>query len=395
MAFNTDSLKHALKQSLDPVLKQITDIEGNLLILVHGAVLGVTNSKETVYLNSSGSTTAGKGGQPVESSTRLAFFSCTKAVTTTALLILVTQGKISLDAPITDYCPDFAKIKVVVDGKTTEPKTPVTLKHLLTHTSGFTYEGLPKFAARHKSPPKDSQAASLEDSFLSLNPGEEFNYGLGVDWAGFILEQLTGMSLGEYFQKYIFDPLDIHNTSFYRDDSDPTVLEMVERQKDSTLKPQWLEPFKGYREMGGHGLYGPVDDYLKFMRLWLNKGRAPNGDQLFDPKLYEMAKTNQLPPGIELQFENCLTDLNNEFSVAPYGEIDKWGLGFALTGAQAPSGKPKGTLHWCGVSNVYFWIDIENGIACMAGTQMFPGSDASSAHLNDIEAAIYKTLNAK
>lgn len=392
--FSSASLKAQLKQSLDEALVNATDIKNNLSTLAHGAVLGVTNSKDTVYLNASGQTEM-ENPKPLRSDAKIAWFSCTKAVTTTALLILVTQKKITLDDPITKFYPEFDSIKVMENDEPRAPKKPVTLRQLLTHTAGFTYQCiLSMLGSVAEEPGQDPNQQALEDCFLSFEPGTKFAYGLGIDWAGFILEHISGMTLGEFIKKYIFDPLDIKDTAFSRAKDEENLLVILSRAEDGGFKrSRFLRNYKMPRDMGGQGLYGTVSDFLKFIRLWLNEGRAPNGQQLFAHELFEEAIKNQLPDGVELQFEEALLpELSRPIPNAPFGIVDSWGLGFARTEGKSPTGRPVGTLYWCGMANLYFWIDLKNKFGGLYATQILPMLDDSAQHFMTIEKRIYDVL---
>ena len=188
------------------------------------ALAGVANADGTLYMGAAGLRSL-DDSQAMTTDTIFAIASMTKAITTVATLQLVEQGQIDLDTPITAYLPDLEHLKVLDgfddDGKPmlSSPKTSPTTRQLLTHTSGYVYEiwnanGLQSVASEQI----DSLFAEGGNGMmapLAFSPGERWEYGIGIDWAGVIVETLSGKSLDVYFQEHIFAPLGMQD-SFYK-----------------------------------------------------------------------------------------------------------------------------------------------------------------------------------
>lgn len=403
MAFSTTSAQASLKAKLDPILSASTDLENNLETLAPGVIFGVTNKDETVYLNHSGVKKVGSDSK-VNNDTLFSLYSTTKAVAATAVLILVDRGIISLDEPVVNYYPNFSKIRVLKDGVMQEPKNAVTMRHLLTHTSGFGYTIFsPEYMADSASGKHnifaDPLKGLLEDSYLLFEPGTQFSYGASIDWAGVILQHLTGKTLGQFIQEEIFDHLDIKTLTFDPVPSENVLVHHL-RSDDGQLIPS---PFQFYDfsckkvdlHMGGQGLFGSVDDYLKFIRLWLNKGKAPNGTQIISTKMWETAIANNLPDGVEITDRPSQNkNLCEDFSATPFGgdKPETWGLSFCRTAQKTATGRPANTLWWSGVGNLYYWIDLENGVGGYYASQLFPCGDPSASNNRKLEKAVYDAL---
>jgi len=188
-----------------------------------GVVAIVVNREETLWEGAAGERAAGSG-TPMTTDTVGAIFSMTKAVTGAAAMQLVEQGKLELDAPAGEVCPWLHEVEVLdgFDDSGTPilrpPKSPVTLRHLLTHTSGFTYELWNANEARWKEKTGALSLFTLENKALqtplAFDPGTQWEYGTGIDWVGKMIEAVSGMTLGEYFAQHITGPLGMADTAF-------------------------------------------------------------------------------------------------------------------------------------------------------------------------------------
>ncbi|HEY2016581.1 MAG TPA: serine hydrolase domain-containing protein, partial [Bryobacteraceae bacterium] len=239
-------------------------------------------------------------GTPVKADSIFAIASMTKAVTTVAAMQLVEQGKVKLDEPVSKYLPQLEKLDVAegfdAKGKAIlrPAKTPVTLKHLLTHTSGFCYdnwdEKMFKFTSQSPAPPPDIVGP------LMFEPGERWQYGTGVDWAGRLVEKISGMSLEEYFQARILGPLEMRDTSFILPPSKfDRMAGRWHRENGSDLKPNpRTQPPVPKTFNGGGGLYSTAPDYVRFMQMILRNGRGVNNAAILEPKSVAGMEINQI-----------------------------------------------------------------------------------------------------
>ncbi len=389
----------AIAAAADAVVQSATSSEHR----VPGLVAGLTNRDETIYLGASGVRDFGTGA-PMTTDTVMAIFSTTKAITGTAALQLVEQGRLDLDAPAKEYAPTIGEIQVLDgfdDGGSPvlrAPKSDITTRQLLLHTAGFGYEFFNEQYHRlftdHGQP---SVVAATHQSLMSpllFDPGTQWEYGSNMDWAGQVIEGITGKSLGEVMQEHIFRPLGMLDTAFVLNDSKRERLATVhQRGPDESLTPTAFLLPEPEVHMGGHGLYSTVPDYLKFIRMWLNRGASDSGEQVLQPDTVEFAARNQLGDLKLKMLPGVMPSRSNAAEFFP-GQSKSWALSFMVNDEPAPTGRPAGSLAWAGLANLYYWIDLKNGIGGFWGTQIFPFVDALSVGgYLDFETAIYRAMN--
>lgn len=333
-----------------------------------------------------------------------AVFSMTKAVTGAAAMQLVEQGRIDLDAPAGDVCPFLGEVEVLdgfdPDGRpvTRAPTAPVTLRNLLAHTSGFVYDiwntdmvrwheaiGRPTFRSREK--------ASLCTP-LAFDPGTRWEYGIGIDWAGQMVEAVTGRTLGQYFSDDLTGPLGMHDTAFAHT---PSMLERAAavhaRLPDGSFEPIELPvPADPEFEMGGAGLHSTMGDYGRFIRMLLRDGEL-DGTRVLEPATVEQMSTNQIGDIRVGTLTTAMPELSHDAELFP-GQPKSWGLTFQINETPCEStGRPAGTLMWAGLANSYYWIDRHNGIGGAYLTQVLPFGDPAALDLfYDFERTVYSSL---
>jgi len=330
-----------------------------------GATAIVVNRDGVVWEGAAGERIAGSG-VAMTTDTVGAIFSMTKAITGAAAMQLVEQGKLDLDAPAGNVCPWLNEAQVL-DGfddagkpKMRAPKSPITLRQLLTHTSGFTYEIWNANEADWKEFTGAPSLFTLENRALqaplAFDPGTQWEYGIGIDWAGKMIEVASGMSLGEYFATKLTGPLGMKDTAFAHS---PSMLERAAgvhaRMPDGSLAPIELPPPENPEfEMGGGGLHGTMSDYGRFIRMILNDGEL-DGTRILKAETVQMMSQNQIG---SLRVKELTT-------VAP-------------------------TLMWAGLANSFYWIDRQNGVGGAYLSQILPFGDEKSLSLFlDIERATY------
>ncbi len=377
-------MKQQLQQILDPILDQVVKSSHP----VAGVVAGVTNKDETLYLNHAGERDISTHIAMTDDSV-FAIFSTTKAITTTVALQQYEKGLLDLDAPAKEYIPEIGQLQVLhgfdPQGKPIlqAPKIDVTTRMLLLHTAGMGYDFFnpeyQKLTSEHGYPSViTSSKASLKTPLL-FEPGTQWEYGSNIDWAGLVTEKVGGKRLGQLMQEQIFNPLEMNDTAFTLTSS---MLErrasMHHRQADGSLiaDPDFILPQEPEVHMGGHGLYSTVCDYLKFIRLWLNRGEV-NGHRLLQESTLELALNNGLADIAMKNLPGSIPTLSNDVNIYPEAEKG-WTLGFMVNEQVTDSGRPAGTIGWCGLANLYYWIDIKNNIGGYWATQTLPFVDPTA-----------------
>ncbi|SFL44966.1 serine hydrolase domain-containing protein [Geodermatophilus ruber] len=370
---------------------------------VAGVVAMVTDREGTVYEGAAGTRRLG-GDDAMTPDSVFALFSTTKAVTATAALQLVEEGRLDLDAPARTYVPELGELKVLdgfdADGspRLRDPRRELTTRHLLTHTGGFGYdffnEHYNRLATEHGQPSVITATRACLQTPLLFDPGERWEYGSNIDWAGQVVEGITGERLGDVFAARIFEPLGISDTTFVLDDRLRTRLAtMHARGADGSLTPMDDFELTSTPEvhMGGHGLYGTVGDYMRFIRMWLNDGRGEGGVVL-QPETVAMAVRNHLGDLKVTMLPGVIPSLSNDAEFFP-GVSKSWSLPFMVNDEQAPTGRPAGALGWAGLANLFYWIDRANGYGGFWATQVLPFGDATSfGGYLEFETALYASL---
>lgn len=387
----------AMKNALDAVLKRAADAGD-----VPGVVAMVTNREGTLYEGAFGKR-AVNDAAPMTLDSVVLIASMTKAITSTAAMQLVEQGKLDLDSPASKWLPDLGKAQVLEgfdaagQPKMRAPKQAITLKHLLTHTAGFSYEFLSdevaKFQAATGTPGFASSAYASLCTPLLFDPGERWSYGVNIDWVGLLVEKASGKKLGAYLAEHVMAPLGMTDTAFImRPDMRARRASIHTRGADGSLTPIDLEiPQQPEVEMGGHALYGTAGDYAKFMRMILNRGQAANG-RVLKAETVDMMSTNQIG---DLNVESLKTTnrfFSNDMDLPP-DNPHKWGLAFMINTKELPTGRKPGSLMWAGLCNSYYWIDPVSGIAGVYLTQILPFADVKSFPLFlEFEYTTYQSL---
>ena len=391
-----------LKSTADAVLNGVVTSNPR----VPGVVAMATDRRGTTYEGAAGKRVLGQDAD-MTTDTVFAIFSCTKAITGTAILALVEDGKLDLDAPAKTYAPEIGKAQVMdgidADGKPKlrAPKRDVTTRMLMLHTAGFGYEFFnEKLRDSAKVTGQQSVITSSKAALgapLLFDPGEQWEYGINMDWCGQVVEGITGKRLGEFMQERIFTPLGMSTTSFTITPAmRPKLARIHQRDADGSLTP--LNDFELPQEpevhMGGHGLYSTVGDYCRFIRMWLNDGAGDNG-RVLKAETVRMAERNALGDKKVKMLPGAIPSLSNDAEFFP-GLSKSWALSFMVNDEPAPTGRPAGALGWAGLPNLFFWIDRQNGLGGFWATQIFPFADPTSftGYMN-FETAVYQSAVAK
>ncbi len=388
-----------LARSADAVLEAA--VQGNPG--VPGVSALATDRNGNIYEGAAGVRMLGDN-TPMTTDTICAIFSTTKAVAGTAALQLVEDGSLDLDAPAKQYAPAIGELQVL-DGfdddgqpRLRAPKRDITTRMLLLHTAGFGYdffnENYNRLATEHGQPSVITASKAALTTPLLHDPGDAWEYGSNIDWAGQVVEGITGKRLGEVLAERVLGPLGMDDTAFsMTPDMRSRLACMHQRGEDGVLTP--LAGFELPQEpevhMGGHGLYSTALDYAKFLRMWLNDGDSPGG-RVLKAETVAMAAENHLGDLKIKALPGVLPNLSNPAEFFP-GMPKSWALTFMINDEDAPTGRPAGSLAWAGLANLYYWIDRRNGVAGFWATQILPFVDPPSVGgYLDFETAVYQSM---
>lgn len=327
--------------------------------------------------------------------------SMTKAVTATAAMQMVEQGKLALDQPAGEIVSELARPQVLEGfGPNGEPvlrpaRGTITLRKLLTHTSGFVYDTWNQNMNRYTEvtglPAARTGKLAALNAPLAFDPGERWEYGIGIDWAGRMVEKVSGENLEAYTRAHIFDPLRMPDTSYLPKPGWVERLAGVHgRETDGSLQPVESPLPAAPPEFfpGGGGLYSTVGDYLRFLRMLMNGGSL-DGARVLKPETVALMARNSMGELNVLPLRSFSPRLSNEAEFFP-GMVKKWGLSFLINTRDSPAGRSAGSLAWAGLYNTYFWLDPTKKIAGVLMTQILPFADPKVLGLLDrFEAAIY------
>lgn len=335
---------------------------------------------------------------PLKSDDIFRIASQTKAIASAAVMTLFEEGKFLLDDPVSKYIPEFAHPVVIDrynDSDTTWTSVPasreITIRHLLTHTSGIEYAGIGSpmmraiYAKAGIPPGFGTDKAAIGEKMKILgrlpllhNPGDRYTYGLNVDVLGYLVEVWSGMSFDEYLHKRIFEPLDMKDSYFYLPESKSDRLvkvgtydrtgKLINASGDFINYPL----IKGTYYSGGAGLSSTISDYAKFLQMMLNGG-VYGGNRILSRRTVELMTSNQI------------------------GDIDrglnKFGLGFEITSeaGQAVLGITKGSFSWGGYFGTIYWADPQERIVALLFLQQSPLRHGEIQ--NKFKAMVYQALN--
>ncbi len=326
--------------------------------------------------------------------------SMTKAVVSAAAMQMFEQGKVGLDQNLGEILPELAKAQVLEGwGDRGEPKLrparkPITLRYLLTHTAGFSYEMWNADIGRYQEHAGLPGIISCQNKALETplvaEPGTRWEYGINIDFAGKLVEKLSGQKLDAYLQDHMFGPLGMTETGFtIRPDQRPRLARMHARMPDGSLSPIDFElPQEPEFHMGGGGLYSTGHDYLAFCRMILCKGSLA-GRQVLKPETVAIMGQNHIGDLVVTKLISVAAQATNDAEFFP-GMVKKWGFGFMISTEAVPHRRAANSLCWAGLGNTYFWIDPASRICGVILTQILPFADEKVLALYDaFESAVY------
>ena len=339
-------------------------------------------------------------GLPMTADTVVWIASMTKAITGACAMQLVEQGRLSLDADITATLPELAKVQVLEgfgpDGapRLRAPKRAITLRHLLTHTSGHAYDMWNADIARYMAITGIPGVASCRNAALLLpivaDPGDKWEYGIALDWAGKAVEAVSGQTLARYMQSHIFDPLGMADTGFRIGAAQRQRLARIHARTPAGLVSTDTElPQDPEFHMGGGGLYSTVGDYLKFTQMILHGGTF-NGAQLLRSETVAAMSRNAMGALVCNPMKSAIPPATNDVD---FLAGMKWGLSFLINPEPLPTGRSANSLAWAGLANTYFWIDPERQITGVYAAQLLPFFDPKAVQAFEaFETAVYAAI---
>jgi methyl acetate hydrolase len=362
-----------------------------------GVVALVVDRNGVLYEGAAGKLDVGRNlPMPVDAIFNIA--SMTKPVTSVAIMMLLEEGKLRLDDPVSKYLTGFDNLQVITkfneqDGtyETRLAKRAMTVRHLLAHTSGIGYAFCNPIVARLQ---RGNQKSEWEIPLLS-DPGEKWNYSASTRVLGLIVEKITGTPLETWYQARIFKPLGMVDTSWaVAADKQSRVASIhsratgtLQEQPRATVPSTPTPPFRG-----DGGLYSTVRDYGLFMRMLLNGGELGGTKILTESSVKTMGQ-NQIG-SIFVEEQPAADPLRTK--PFPLGAShDKFGLGFQVASKDDRYAKYRspGSLSWAGIFNTEFWIDQERHVAGVQMMQVLPFYDDGAIRtLRDFEALVYQNL---
>ena len=384
----------AVRTVVDGVLERAVDAGD-----VPGVVALAADVDGVVYEGAFGRREVGTGA-PMTVDTVFWIASMTKAVTSVAAMQLVEQGRLDLDEPLGTRLPELASPQML-EGfdargapRLRPASRPITLRHLLTHTAGFSYDLFSADMGRymaHTGTPGIIECKNVTlRTPLVCEPGERWEYGINIDWVGKAVEAESGQTLEAYFQEHIFGPLGMQDSGFVLTPEKRSRLAgMHARAEDGSLQSIPFEiPQEPEFLMGGGGLYSTGPDYLHFLRMLLNDGELDGARVLRPETVAEMAK-NQIGDLTVGMLKSAIPAYTNDAEFFP-GMTKKWGLGYMISTEQAPTGRSAGSLTWAGLANTYYRIDPTKRLTGVILTQIVPFADEAVLRLfEEFEGAIY------
>ena len=367
-----------------------------------GVTFGVFDRAGVQYQGAFGSADLSTG-TPMALDSVVAIMSMTKPLAGVACLQLVETGLLDLDQPAREILPELGDVAVLggFDGDQPilrAPRTEITLRNLLTHSSGFVYEIWNANQAHYLSVTGRSgvSGGTRADYHqpLAFDPGDRWEYGIGIDWAGMMAEAVTGIALEDLMARRIFEPLGMVDTSYRLSDAMAARRATLHtRNKEGRFRASTADPIGKDREFngGGGGLFSTLDDYGRFVRMILNGGEL-DGVRILSPEMVATASVNQMGDLRVTMLPSNVQAASADAEFFP-GVPKGWGLSFQINLEDAPTGRSAGSLSWAGLDNTFFWIDPIRGIGGVFLTQTLPFADADVLSVADAaEAAVYDGL---
>jgi len=320
-------------------------------------------------------------GQAASTDTVFRIFSMTKAVGSTAAMLLIDRGKLNADTPVQDILPEFAKIQVLerFDGDKPvlrAPKSKATVRHLATHTSGLEYEfwnaDVGKYLAVTGHPPILSGLKAALFYPMMTDPGTRWGYGMGIDWLGQVVEKIDGRRIDQFCREEIFTPLGMPDTDFeVSAGMKPRLAAIAARGEDGKFAPFDIAPPSHPEVYGmGHSLYSTAPDYMRFLRMFLNRGQL-DGKRLMSESSIDWMLADRMNGLTFQKMVTAMPPVTADFDPYP-GTRCTHSFGFFRVEKDIPGMRSAGSQAWAGVLNTHFWFDPKKDLAAVILTQSLP-----------------------
>ncbi|MEM8728514.1 MAG: serine hydrolase domain-containing protein [Pseudomonadota bacterium] len=346
----------------------------------------------------SGMTYSGTAGG-IEPDAVFRIYSMTKAIGALAAMLLIDRRLIGFDTPVAEILPAWNDLPLLTgwDGETpvlAKPARTATIRHLMTHRSGVEYDtwnaDVKRYLALNHIPRSASgDLAALAGHPLTFEPGTRWGYGLSADWLGRVVETVSGHRIDAFCQAEIFNPLAMSDTVFEIDGREDRLAPAYRRTKEGDLSEITLGPpsAPGFYGMG-HALYSTAPDYMRFLRMILNKGTL-DGVRLLSDAAFTQFCADQME-GLQVQ---------RMISVSPSSSADvdlfpglpvTHSAGFLRVEADVPGKRRAGSMSWAGLCNTHYWIDPNSDVAAVFMTQLLPFVEPGISRAYDaFERAVY------
>jgi len=357
-------------------------------------VVGMVGDRDGITF--SGAAGDATKGRPASENTSFRIFSMTKAIGALAAMILIDRGKLELETPVGDVLPAWNDLQVLdgFDGDSPilrSPKTVATIRHLATHTSGMEYEfwnpDVPRFMEVTGDP---TVLSGLKRSLmypLTSDPGTRWGYGPSIDWLGQIVEAVDGRRIDAFCQTEILDALGMTDTAFEPDALAERLCDVSMRTGDGGFRPTDLSPPAHPEFYGmGHALYSTAPDYMRFLRMMLNRGQL-DGNRILSDAAFDRMTQNQMN-GLTFQPMHSVAPAVSADVDMPPGTTHSFAC--VRTERDIPGKRSAGTQSWAGVCNTHYWVDPARNVAAVLMTQSLPFMEPGFAAAYDaFERAVY------
>jgi CubicO group peptidase (beta-lactamase class C family) len=383
--------------SIDQMLRHAVD-DG----VAAGVVAIAATPRGILYRGAAGSGNA-QTGEAIGPDTIFWLASMTKAITAAACMQLIEEGKLRLEQPAAEILPQLKSPKILSGFDASghpilrPARNAITVRHLLTHTSGYTYSIWSESLSRYETVTGMPDIGySLNGAFaapLEFEPGERWQYGIGMDWVGKLVEAVTDQSLEVYFRERIFEPLGMANTGFLLGSAQKRrVATMHRRQTDGSLTPEAFEMNQRPEFfMGGGGLFSTPNDYVRFLHMLVNDGMH-RGQRILRADTVATMFRNHIGDLNVTEMQSAQPSWSMSFDQFP-GQPHKWGLSFDINEQPGAHGRSAGSASWAGLLNTYFWIDPVKRVTGALFTQTLPFFDARIVDLyGKFEQGVYDGL---
>ena len=362
---------------------------------VPGVVVLVTGPDGVLYHEAFGKMSTAKALE-MKKDTIFNIASMTKAVTSVGVMMLVDEGKLGLDDEVSKYLPQFkapqvlSKVDVAAGTYETRPATrPITIRQLLTHTSGIGYSWSDPGLALVQ---KKTGAADL-DLPLVNEPGAQWTYGASTRVLGMVIEKISGLTIDKYLEARILGPLGMKDTTYAVPSSKTARVVSRNQRTDGKIveipNPDPIPP----TIRGDGGLYSTAADYGRFVQMILNHGQLEGVRILKEQTVREMSR-NQTG-NVKVRLQPTAEPLRSKPYPLGAGE-DVWGLGFQIAAPAKPASNMRrpGSMNWAGINNTFYWIDPEKQIGVVVLMQILPFyDDAAIKILQGVEERVYQHVS--